>query len=171
MTSRPTARFRVVGRDVVSHVNLLHGYLTQGMLSVRLRAHNPPPLKPWPSTYLGKKITVTFLQRFRRRVTEQSPAVAGPAPVRAMNLKPGTVLTDGSTVLDVTVSEFGPERSPVDRSAGRYCAVCAQHGSHHTDKHDEFMTAAIRVQVPSQAAPVMTYRPGTDLVAVTSVPA
>lgn len=26
-----------------------------------------------------------------------------------------------------------------DRSAGRWCDVCQQHGSHHTDKHDEFV--------------------------------
>lgn len=25
-----------------------------------------------------------------------------------------------------------------DRSAGRWCAECQQHGSHHTDKHAEF---------------------------------
>lgn len=26
-----------------------------------------------------------------------------------------------------------------DRSAGRWCAECQQHGGHHSDKHDEFM--------------------------------
>ena len=114
---------------------------------------------------------MTLAQRFRRRVTDRPLAVSGPVAVRAMDLTARTVLADGSTVLDVTVSEFGPDRSPVDRSAGRYCATCAQHGSHHTDTHDEFMTAAIRVQVPSQGAPVITYRPGTEMVAVTSVSA
>lgn len=26
-----------------------------------------------------------------------------------------------------------------DRSAGRWCEHCGQHGSHHTDKHDEYV--------------------------------
>lgn len=30
-----------------------------------------------------------------------------------------------------------------DRSAGRFCGVCDAHGSHHTDKHDEFARAAL----------------------------
>jgi hypothetical protein len=25
-----------------------------------------------------------------------------------------------------------------DRSAGRWCAVCNEHGSHHTERHDDF---------------------------------
>lgn len=30
-----------------------------------------------------------------------------------------------------------------DRSAGRWCGACKQHGSHHTDRHDEFAQVAI----------------------------
>lgn len=30
-----------------------------------------------------------------------------------------------------------------DRSAGRFCGVCHTHGSHHTDKHNEFARAAL----------------------------
>lgn len=33
-----------------------------------------------------------------------------------------------------------------DRSAGRYCAHCKQHGAHHTDKHNEFAREALRHQ-------------------------
>lgn len=29
-----------------------------------------------------------------------------------------------------------------DRAAGRYCDFCEQHGSHHTDKHEEILRAA-----------------------------
>lgn len=34
------------------------------------------------------------------------------------------------------------DRSFPDRSAGRWCATCEQHGTHHTDKHEEFLAAA-----------------------------
>lgn len=29
-----------------------------------------------------------------------------------------------------------------DRSAGRWCDTCDQHGTHHTDQHDGFLAAA-----------------------------
>lgn len=29
-----------------------------------------------------------------------------------------------------------------DRSAGRWCDHCKQHGSHHTERHNEFTLAA-----------------------------
>ena len=29
-----------------------------------------------------------------------------------------------------------------DRSAGRWCDVCDAHGSHHTEKHNEFAAVA-----------------------------
>lgn len=30
-----------------------------------------------------------------------------------------------------------------DRSAGRYCEHCGIHGSHHTDKHNDFAMVAM----------------------------
>lgn len=47
-----------------------------------------------------------------------------------------------------------PERTPVvvsqevmivayNRSAGRWCEECKMHGSHHTDRHDEFAEGAL----------------------------
>lgn len=33
-----------------------------------------------------------------------------------------------------------------DRSAGRYCAHCKQHGQHHTDRHNDFAREALRHQ-------------------------
>lgn len=36
------------------------------------------------------------------------------------------------------------ERAFPDRSAGRFCATCGQHGSHHTDQHASFLDFARR---------------------------
>ena len=31
-----------------------------------------------------------------------------------------------------------------DRSAGRWCEQCRQHGSHHTERHDDFASHAVQ---------------------------
>lgn len=36
----------------------------------------------------------------------------------------------------------------MDRSAGRWCDRCEQHGSHHTERHDEFLARARSVVIP-----------------------
>lgn len=35
-----------------------------------------------------------------------------------------------------------------DRSAGRFCEVCNVHGSHHTDKHNDFARAVLSSITP-----------------------
>lgn len=35
-----------------------------------------------------------------------------------------------------------------DRSAGRWCARCEQHGSHHTERHENFLAAARERAIP-----------------------
>lgn len=36
----------------------------------------------------------------------------------------------------------------MDRSAGRWCDRCEQHGSHYTERHDEFLARARSVAIP-----------------------
>lgn len=43
------------------------------------------------------------------------------------------------------MTSLGPRATSVmveERSAGRWCAECREHGSHHTDRHAEFVPAA-----------------------------
>lgn len=39
-----------------------------------------------------------------------------------------------------------------DRSAGRWCARCEQHGSHHTARHDDLLMAAVDRDTPTDGA-------------------
>lgn len=42
-----------------------------------------------------------------------------------------------------------------DRSAGRWCATCKQYGSHHTDKHEEFVPSTFPELPPQDVLDVL----------------
>jgi hypothetical protein len=61
-------------------------------------------------------------------------------------LLPANALTSGMSLYtgeDILAVETVPHRAVADRSAGRWCAFCDQHGSHHTDRHALFFTIEV----------------------------
>lgn len=46
--------------------------------------------------------------------------------------------TNDPAVIEVSMEEMDKH---FDRSAGRYCVHCGIHGSHHTDRHNDFAIA------------------------------
>ena len=68
------------------------------------------------------------------------------------NRDPYTTITDAARAIlaetatnllihETTVASVMNRAFP-DRSAGRWCDTCDQHGNHHTDQHDTFLAAA-----------------------------
>jgi hypothetical protein len=79
-----------------------------------------------------------MIRLFTRRAPEPSLRTFGlpaHALVTGMSLADGRAVLGSQTVLD---SE--------DRSAGRWCAECDQHGSHHTDRHPLFARVVVSVE-------------------------
>lgn len=48
------------------------------------------------------------------------------------------IVDENDSVIEVSVEDMDKH---FDRSAGRYCEHCGIHGSHHTDRHNEFAIA------------------------------
>lgn len=49
----------------------------------------------------------------------------------------------------ITVSNEVMNAAFPDRSAGRECTVCNQHGTHHTDQHNTYAKAALERATPA----------------------
>lgn len=58
---------------------------------------------------------------------------------KSSNRKPAQPPLEEIISVDISVMD---ER--FDRSAGRFCAHCGIHGSHHTETHNEFAKAALK---------------------------
>lgn len=58
--------------------------------------------------------------------------------------KPNVCKPSQPPVEEIIFVELSVMDERFDRSAGRFCAHCGIHGSHHTETHNDFAKAALK---------------------------